>query len=67
MAEPSKLPEHVEQVGEEGYVCRHCHGGVGDDGYALTLTPEEETEPPQDEAREEAAELAFADAVAGMP
>ncbi len=67
MAEPQKLPAHVEQVGEDEYVCRDCHGGVGPDGFALVLDAEPAEEAAEMPAEEAPTEAAFADAIRGMP
>lgn len=31
----------MEELAEGGHACRHCGGAVGEDGYALSLEPEE--------------------------
>lgn len=64
MVDPQELPEHVERQ-EDGLACRHCHGIVGDDGYALTLdiAPDAEGEPVEEVAEPVTDDAAFAEAV----
>lgn len=51
--------EHVEELAEGGHACRHCGGAVGEDGYSLSLEPEES----EKSAEVEVDEGAFMDAL----
>lgn len=54
MEEETKLPAHAKEMKDGGYVCAHCGGAIGSDGYSEAMMEDESEEQAESEGPPEA-------------